>query len=194
MGLIGRPLFTGRADVSDLVRHHEGQIAQHVEDYPTSKFDAKSDQEVADEIVGQMRIDPLVIDFENGSKSADEITLEVSDMFGDRARVPGYRVTKTFPFSGDAALFGYGTGQWGSMMPRGEVGHGQLTIGMEVRTSEGDSAAEHINSTVEQLKDYVARQAEQLNEFNATLPMRVLPQVQARRNRRDGVQNLLSKF
>lgn len=51
-------------------------------------------------------------------------------------------------------MWNWGTGQYGSMMPQGEVYGRSITIGMEVRDSEGVVAANHINSSGEQIKDY----------------------------------------
>ncbi|WP_206240454.1 hypothetical protein [Novosphingobium terrae] len=79
-------------------------------------------------------------------------------------------------------------------MPRGEISGRLLTVGMEVRKSEGDAAISHIISTVGQIKEYLARQKEQLDPFNAMLPHRLLPLVKERRERRSGAQSLLDKF
>ncbi|ADZ65809.1 hypothetical protein BRUCa_0724 [Brucella melitensis] len=79
-------------------------------------------------------------------------------------------------------------------MPRGEVYGGSVTIGMAVRENEGEAAANHINSTLEQIEEYLARQKAQLDPFNAALPGLLLPLVKARRDRRNSAQDLLDKF
>lgn len=196
MSVIGDTLFTrsDRASVSDVIRHVGDQLSVKVDAFDQRRFDAQSDEEVVAALSEELRPDPLEVDFDKGDKKVDEISLTVRDVFDGHTRVPGYRVTKTFPFSGDAGLWKFGTGQWGSDMPRGEVSGKTITVGMEVRSSDTESAVNHITSTVEQIKTYLALQKRTLDEFNASLPMRLLPYIQARRGRRSGAQALLDRL
>ena len=137
---------------------------------------------------------PLAIDEASARKKADEIQVSVRDVFGDTAVVPGLRLSKTFSFTGDPQLWGFGTGKWSSTMPQGQVRGSEITIGMEVHQSDGEAAVNHINSTVVAIKDYIAQQKAHIDTFNATLPDRLLPLIKARRDRRGGTQSLLDKF
>lgn len=194
MSIIGEPVFMGRADIGDLARHVEGQLREKVESYDTRKFDTQTDAQVVAALVDEVKVDPLVVDFDNGSKAVDEITMSVRDVFGGQTQVPGYRVSKTFKFTGDAELWKFGTGQWSSSMPYAKVSRDSVTVGMEVRTSDANRAADHINETVKQIQHYLGVQRQTLDEFNASLPGRLLPLVQARRSRRGGAESLLDKF
>ena len=196
MSVIGDPLFMRRdhGSVSDIIRHIESQLSRSVDEYDERKFDSQTDDQVAQALTRDLMVQPITLDTDNAKKSVDEVRITVRDVFGDTVVVPGMRVTKTFPFTGDPDLWGWGTGQWGSMMPRGEVNNRSITIGMEVRQSEGETAANHINSTVGQINEYLARQKEQLDPFNAALPGRLMPLIKARRDRRKGAESLLDKF
>jgi hypothetical protein len=196
VAIIGEILFSRRdhADVRDVVRHVSGLLRQRVDEYDERRFDAQSDAEVVAALVRDLRIEPLHVDFDAGQKKIEELTLSVRDVFGDEARVPGLRVTKTFPFTGDPDLWHFGTGQWGSSMPQGEIVGWKLSVGMEVRASEGETAAAHITSTVQEIKHHLELQRGPLEEFNATLPGLLMPLVQERRRRRGAAQDLLDKF
>jgi hypothetical protein len=196
MSIIGNVLFMsqGRASVSDLVRHLGEQLGKQVDDYDQRKFDAKSNEEVVEALSQDLKIDPLQVDYENGDNSADEISLSVHDVFGGQGKVAGLRVTKSIPFTGDANLWTWGTGQWGSMMPRGDVRANKIVIGIEVRANATEDAVTHITSTIEEIKRYVALQYDVLNVFNSALPSRLLPLVEARRSRRGEAASLLGRF
>jgi hypothetical protein len=196
MGIIGNTLFYSRngADIRDVIRHLEGELQKHVDGFDQRKFDNQDNEEAVRALTQKIAIAPLAIDEVNARKKADEIQISVRDVFGDTAVVPGLRVSKTFPFTGDPQLWEFGTGTWSSTMPQGQVRGCEIVIGMEVRQSDGDAAANHINSTVAAIKDYISQQKVHIDTFNATLPDRLLPLIKARRNRRDGAQSLLDKF
>ncbi|RSV32164.1 hypothetical protein [Sphingomonas sp. ABOLH] len=196
MAIIGEVLFMRRdgGSVSDVVRHVEGQMQQQVDAYDERKFDAQSDAEVVDVLARDLSVEPLLVDFEKGEKNVEETTISVRDVFGDTGSVPGLILTKKFSFTGDADLWNFGTGQWGSMMPRGEIYGRTLTVGMEVRATDSDAAVQHITSTVEQIKHYLELQKAALDPFNASLPSQLLPLIEARRARRGSAQSLLDKF
>lgn len=196
MSVIGDVLFmrSGGGDVGDIVRHVETQLAKHVDAYDQHKFDSQADEDVVRALARELSIEPIALDYDSAQKEVEETRISVRDHFGGTVEVSGLRVSKTFPFTGDEGLWKWGTGQWSSMMPRGEVYGRSITIGMVVRENEGETAANHINSTLEQIKEYLARQKAQLDPFNAALPGRLLPLVKARRDRRSSAQSLLDKF
>lgn len=196
MAIIGDVLFMrrGGGSVQDVVRHMEGQLQQHVDAYDERKFDAQSDEGVVEALVRNLRIEPLTVDFDKGEKKVEETPINVRNVFGDNATVPGLILTKKFSFTGDPDLWTFGAGQWGSVMPRGEVYGPTLTVGMQVRATDGEAAVNHITSTIEQIKHYLALQKTTLDPFNDALPARLLPLVQARRARRGSAQGLLDRF
>lgn len=196
MSVIGDVLFmrSGGGDVGDIIRHVEGELAKHVDGYDQHKFDNQSDEEVVLALIHELSIEPISLDSDRAQKNVEEARISVRDHFGGTVEVPGLRVSKTFPFTGDAGLWKWGTGQWSSMMPRGEVSGRSITIGMVVRENEGETAVKHINSTLEQIREYLTRQKTQLEPFNAALPDRLLPLVKARRGRRSSAQSLLDQF
>lgn len=196
MSIIGEILFfrSDHASVSDVVRHMTEQAQSRVDGYAQSKFDTQSDDDVIAALVEDLGVAPIAVNFEDGQKSVDEITLTVADHWGERVNVPGYCVTKSFPFTGDESLWKFGTGTWGSSMPYGKVGRGKITIGMEVRQSDTETAVRHITTTVDEIKRYVEQQRQLLVDYNAALPGRLRPLVEARRGRRNAARDLLDRF
>lgn len=197
MLVIGEALFYRQdgGSVGDIIRHIEGELPKHVNDYDDRRFDSQTDEEVTQALTRDLTIVAISIDEDKAEKKVEETQVAVNDFFsGGLVNVDGLRLTKTIPFIGDRELWGWGTRQWGSVMPRGDVRGKSITIGMEVRASEGDTAAKHITSTVTQINDYLARQKAQIDPFNAKLPSRILPLVKARRERRGSAQSLLDKF
>jgi hypothetical protein len=196
VSVVGEVLFmrSGGGDVGDIIRHVEGQLPKHVDEYDERKFDTQTDEEVGAALARELRIEPLALEYDKAEKRIEETRVAVRDHFSGMVEVPGLRVTKSFPFTGDEGLWNWGTGQWGSMMPRGEVYGQSITIGMEVRENDGETAANHINSTLEQIKGYLARQEALLAPFNASLLGRLQPLIKARRERRSSAKSLLDKF
>lgn len=196
MSVIGDTLFLRRdgGNIHDVIRTSSERLRQHVDQFDERQFDRGSDEEVVAALAKQLRIEPLLVDFDNSTKAASEIQVEVEDHFGGRTRVPGLLVTKSFPFTGDRELWNIGTGTWGSVMPRGEISSGRLMVGMEVRANDGDTAVNHINSTIEQIRGYLAQQREPIDAFNQALPVHLLPLVQERRKRRGAADDLMSRF
>ncbi|EXU82026.1 hypothetical protein AX23_17180 [Brucella melitensis 548] len=196
MAVIGDVLFmrSDGGDVGDVVRHVERELANHVDGYDQHRFDSQTDEDVVRALVRELSIEPITLDYDGAQKNVVETRISVRDHFEGTVEVPGLRLSKTFPFTGDEGLWKWGAGQWSSMMPRGEVYGGSVTIGMAVRENEGEAAANHINSTLEQIEEYLARQKAQLDPFNAALPGLLLPLVKARRDRRNSAQDLLDKF
>lgn len=196
MSIIGEILFFrgDHASVGDVVRQMSEQAQSRVDGYAQSKFDTQSDDDVIAALVEDLGVAPLAVDFENGENAVDEITLTVADHWGERVSVPGYRVTKSFPFTGDESLWKFGTGTWGSSMPYGKIERDKITVGMEVRQNDSEAAVRHITSTVDEIRRYVEQQRQPLVDYNAALPSRLRPLVEARRGRRNAAQDLLDRF
>jgi len=194
--VIGDILFfrQDHLSVSNVVRNSYELLAQEVEKYPEREFDKQSDHEAVSALAIHIMIEPINLNYDSAIKKAEEITVTRRNEFGDVFETPGLRVTKTFSFSGDRNLWNIGIGKLSSSMPKGSVGNGTITIGMEVPHNNGKAAADHIISTVEQIERYLKDQNETLARFNADLPSRLLPLVQARRSRRSNAEQLLGDF
>jgi hypothetical protein len=194
MSVFGDPLFHNRADIGDVIRQQGARVRSAVDGIADNRFDRMSDDEAVNEVVDKLKIDPLRVDFENAAKSVRETKMDYRDPFGGIARVDALEVSKSFPFEGDQELWTIGTGSWSSTMPRGDIIGGRLTVGMTVRTNEGETAKGHIDKTVEQIKEYIAQQTRQIDAFNATLPGQARPLVEERRKRRCTASDLLAKL
>ena len=199
MSIIGGLLFynSKHADIGDLARHNIGKLREAVNGVSQNVFDAKSDAEVVDLVIKEMRVDPLVVHFDAAQKDVQETTMEIRDDFGfgdGPIQVPALRATKSMPFSGDRNLWEFMTGSWSTSMPQGEVTGNRLIVGMIVRADRAAEAKAHIDRTIEEIKGYVTKQRAQIDAYNDSLPGHILPLVEERRKRRGAASALLNEL
>jgi hypothetical protein len=199
VSVIGEFLFynSNHAGIDDAIRAQEPKLREMVDRLPDRDFDSQSDDELTARIVEEARFDPLVVDFEGATKNVRETTTEVRDSFGwdrETVQVPAFEVTKTIPFTGDANIWRLMTGQWSTSMPRGEVRGKTLIVGITVPTQRAEEAKAYLDSTIDEIKEYVPRQKALIDAYNDSLPARVAPLVAARRSRRSAAADLLAKL
>lgn len=196
--VIGELLFfTGwnKPSLSDALR---GQISaalpKAVDQIPEAEFSSRTDQELLDQVLADVRIEPLSLDLDAAKPEAKEIQVDAQNLWGERGRVPGLRITKTIPFSGDRELWKLYPDQFDMNPPRGDIRSNTLILGMEVREHESDAAVAHIQNTLAQIQTYTERQAGIIETYNGELPAHILPLIQARRGRLSKAASVLDKL
>ncbi|SPU72287.1 Uncharacterised protein [Brucella suis] len=110
MSVIGDVLFmrSDGGDVGDVVRHVERELANHVDGYDQHRFDSQTDEDVVRALVRELSIEPITLDYDGAQKNVVETRISVRDHFEGTVEVPGLRVSKTFPFTGDEGLWKWG--------------------------------------------------------------------------------------
>ncbi len=197
MAVLGELLFWRRDNVDlDAMLRHRGDagVRREVEALAEQVFTTESDDTLVERVLAKTRIAPLVVSFDDGKAHVAEIMVDVTTVFGERARVKGLRATKVFPFTGEPDLWQLRSNPYDMNPPRGMVDRHALTVGMEVRDHEGDQAAAHIEDSVRRIKEYLQRQEVQIAEFNARLPNLILPMIQRRRQTLSKAADLLKKL
>ncbi len=197
MAVLGELLFYRRDGVAldDALRHRSEQVARETVDGLSDKdFATKTDDALAQTVANDLKIEPLKVAFDQGHAEVKEISLDVRDVFGDRARVKGLRATKTFQFTGDRLLWGLRPNPYDMNPPHGEVSGQKLVLGMDVREHNADEAAAYIKEAISRIEKYLRTQETQVVGFNSGLLARVLPLIQARRAHLGKAADLLKKL
>lgn len=183
MAVIGELLFyNGNGpDLGDVLRHQASQgLSQAVDAIPEAEFANHTDEELALRTAERVAMQPLKVEFDKAEPQVAPTTVTVRD-FGQMITVKGYRVTKTIPFSGNPQLWALRTNPANFSPPRGEVRRGQLVIGIELPEAQAERAAEELDRTVVDIREYLGWQAAQIQQHNATLRGQALPLIQRRR-------------
>jgi hypothetical protein len=193
MAVIGDLLFHKKKIDDDLQFQADNRLRPEVDRIREDDFANHTDEELVRRVVTDASVTPLEVAFDKAKSEVKEKTVEVIDRFeyksyGNRpARVDGFCVTKAIPFTGKRDLWDMKTSTSCSSPPRGEIrpnGLGSaLVIGIEVPERETDQAEQYIAGAVARVREYLDRQATQIEQFNASLPALVLPLVQQRRAR-----------
>lgn len=184
MSVIGDLLFwSGRgADLDTHLRHAlQNAVPAEVDRLPASDFSSKSDDEIVAAVVEKLKGEPIELKLDQAEPDVVEKNVQVRDVFGGTATVPGLRVAKVVPFDGEAGLFKLTPNQWDTNPPHGEVRGDKLVVGMEVRASDDEQAIQYVDQTLEKVQVYIDRQKAQLDAYNEKLPDAIRPAVQRRR-------------
>jgi hypothetical protein len=197
MSVLGDLLFFPRngTDLDSLLRRQRDQVVPDiVARLPQSDFQTGSDEVLLQKVIERAEIRPLEVAFDNPEANVEEITLVVQDVFGERARVPGLKATKTFRFLGDGQIWHLRPNSYDMNPPRGTVTGNSIVIGVEVRVHEVEQAASYIDGEVAKIKEYLGRQDAQIESFNQSLSSHILPQLGKRRIHLKSAEYLLKKI
>ena len=199
MAALGDLLFYRRDQVGldDVLRQQVELLRGKVDALPDKLFSAKSDEEIAQYLAKEHALEPLSADFAAAEPNVQETQVEVHDQFGFNRgpiRVPGLLATKSIPFKGDPALWRLRTNPFNMNPPHGEVRGNMLIIGIAVPAQQADEAARYIERTIEQIPEYLQRQAAQIAQHNASLAAAAMQWLRARRQRLGSASDLLKKL
>lgn len=199
MAVLGELLFYRRdqVDLDAVLRHQTELLRQRVDKLSDKLFSEKSDDEIAELVAKEAAIKPLEVDFAAAKPSVEETQVEVHDRYGFErgpTRVAGLRATKAIPFKGDPDLWRLRTNPFNMNPPRGDIRGGNLIVGITVPAQQADEAAKYIEDTINQIPEYLARQAAQIERHNASLADQAMQWVKARRQRLGSAADLLKKL
>lgn len=199
MAALGDLLFYRRDQVglADVLRQQVELLRGRVDALPDKLFSAKSDEEIAQYLAKEHAREPLSADFAAAKPNVQETQVEVHDQFGFNRgpiRVPGLLATKSIPFKGDPALWRLRTNPFNMNPPHGEVRGNMLIIGIAVPAQQADEAARYIERTIEQIPEYLQRQAAQIAQHNASLAAAAMQWIRVRRQRLGSASDLLKKL
>lgn len=190
--IIGNPLFRNN-DLDGYLRGQVGAIDEHVRRNVTKNDLVRTDAEIAQSMLAEAKVEPLVVDFDNPAKAVREARVQVKDMFSGPVTIDGVRATRSFSFSGDARLFDLRTNPYTSVLPYGEVTSGSVTIGMEGR-SDPERLKREIDRQEEILREYVGYARSQVDAHNSRLEDLLAAAISRRRAHLTSIDDLASKI
>jgi len=189
-------LFYG-GDLSEVLRSQIAQIPKKVDAIPKDQFLASSEEDILENIIAQVEINPLAIYEDRMEQEPKETKIDVSGskervFFGDRGPiyVDAIEVTISIPFTGDPGLWNLRPGHYTSVFPHGNIrqskngGIGFLII---VFTQPKDEPTNKIKSCfdeeLERIRKYLKSQKGQIDSFNASLPGYIQGAIKARKEK-----------
>lgn len=198
MAVLGELVFYRRdqVDLDTVLRHQLELLRGKVDALSDIFFSEKTDEEIANHIAQSEAIQPLSVDFAAATPNVRETQVEVQDRFGferGSVRVAGLEASKSIPFTGDAKLWHLRTNPYNLNPPHGKVQGNKLVIGISVPAQQADEAKRYIDDTVAQIPEYLARQAAQIAQHNASLPAQAMQWIRLRRERLGTASDLPKK-
>lgn len=176
----GNPLFYAN-NLDQYLRSQLAGLEAHLSKNVQSRHLAESDDEIVTRLLPEARVGALKVDFENPIRDVQEAQVQVSDQFrGGSITIAGVRATKSFPYTGDQALFDMKPNRFTMRLPYGIVSRTHVILTYEGR-SDQDAIKREFADTEGVLKFYVEASSQQVEAHDAVLPDMLLTAVQRRR-------------
>lgn len=154
----------------------------------------KSDAEIAEGMMGQARVEPLVVDFANPQKNVSETQVEVHDVFSGRVRINGVLATRSYSFSGMRELFDMRPSRFSTLLPHGQVDHKQVTIGWSGRGDNVDEIKAELDRQEKVLREYVGYSQHEVEGHNQQLLGQLASSVAERRRQLTKLDDLRDRI
>lgn len=184
--IVGNPLFV-RGSLSSYLSHQDDALRPFVEKFLSSHSD-RQDDALVQAILGEARIEPLTVSFDQVTKDAKSAKISMRD-YGRDIEFDGVCVTRSYPFTGEPDLFELRPNTFTSVIPYGVVERHTVTIGLEDRNDPPTLKAE-LDRQEQLLKEYVDWQRPTIDAHNAALKQKIERLVADRRKHLEDVENL----
>jgi hypothetical protein len=173
-----------QGDLSAALRAQEEKLAEAARAIPASHARARSAEELAAELVEQVRVDPLEVDWEGMTASYRDQEVDVSRdpmrFIQDRSRpfmMPGTEITYHIPFRGEADLLKLRPSRFTLNPPMAEVRGGEVLISRRAAAPIPESLKNELDRTVTSIRGYVESINADVAGFNGDLPAKALAAV-----------------
>lgn len=199
----GRNYLFSDGDLHGTLDAQRRAAVQAVSGIPREQFLTTSVDTLVEHLVAKYSIEPLVLHEDQMRMEDEETQIEVTGRFdygvarGERAFVPGHRLTFYLPFSGDAQLWKLQPNISFSMMPTGEVDlqKNLLRISLaNTSNTEPEYYKRELNSQLDSIRQLVAAQAQMLAQYSRELPAQVRTAIERRRAEVEKLQGLAATF
>jgi hypothetical protein len=189
-------------DLSSTLAEHTRQVVERIESLPADAALGTPEQDLVDRFAGELRVEPVVIDWDRRTLEPNEVRVDVSGdpnrFFRDPGRpfyLPGTRLAFHFPFTGDEAVLrcrasqGFLTYPVADIRPRER----EIVISFEVPSPADPEAIlkdlERQTSLITQLAAFANTDVER---HNAGVEATARSAVERRRAKLLGDQNLIA--
>ncbi len=188
-------------DLGGSLRAQEQKMEQAAQVIPADHALASSAPDLAAELLGQFRVEPLVLDEEAITVSHQDAQVDVSRdqmrMITDRSRpfhIPGTTVTYHVPYSGEADLFKMRPSTWSMSLPMAVVGDGELRISATVPTPVPASLKGHLDGELAKIRQFLGWVNADVDTFNDRLEGLALTSATRRREKVIADHDLIASF
>lgn len=176
--------------VGDALRAQGEKLARAAEAIPSDRALGRSVDELAAELVAEVRVEPLDIDWAAMTATIGDAKVDVS---GDWSRgsfvrsgpvhVPGTKVTYHIPFRGERDLFKFRPSTHLMNAPRGVVKGGEIQVSLTVPTPLPDSLKADLDRQVADIRTHVDWINSDVHAFNRGLAGLAQEAAQGRRDK-----------
>ena len=186
-----------KGDLSVTLRNQVAQIPIKVDAIPRDQFLASSEEDIFENIIAQVEIDPLVIYEDRMEMESKETKSDVSGskervFFGDRGPiyVDAVEITISIPFTGDPGLWDLRPDHWTSGFPHAKIHQsGKDSIGFltivftQIKDEPSNKIKSGFDEELERIRIYLKSQKQQVESFNASLPGYIQGAIKARKEK-----------
>ncbi|MDL2409956.1 hypothetical protein PY650_30940 [Rhizobium calliandrae] len=177
--IIGDPLFWDRS-LGSYLDAQVGAVDNHVRQHMTSAHLEMDDDAIVAMMLPGGKVGSLNVDFDNPDRDVKEQQVRVRDHFRGEVVIDGVRVTKSFRFSGDRAVFTLRPSSFDTSPPHGYVRDGYVTLGYEGH-NDPETIKRLIAEQEAQLRKYVGQSKVEVDAHDARLPVLLKAAVERRR-------------
>jgi hypothetical protein len=195
-------------DLSATLRGHQKLLLTKVDSIPHDQFMNAQIEEIVENIVCEMFVEPLVIYEDQMEMEQQEVKIDVSG-YRDRnifnkpgpIYVSGISASIFIPFTGDISLWKLRPNSWRSIVPHAKIikennqNSGALLIQIKQPTDEPlEKVKERLEDILEDIRFYIQSQKGQIDSFNEKLHNQVLTAVNTRREtvkKHEGLKDIL---
>jgi len=197
-----------KGDLSGILRKQVAQILIKVDAIPRDQFLVSSEEDIFENIIAQVEIDPLVIYEDRMEMESRETKSDVSGskervFFGDKGPIymDAVEVTISIPFTGDPVLWDLRPDHWTTVSPHANIHQpGKDSIGFltivftQLKDEFSNKIKSGLDEELELIRIYLKSQKQQVDSFNASLPGNIQGAIKARKEKLktfDGIIEML---
>lgn len=170
---------------------------------PRDQFLATSIDTLVEHFVGQYSVSPLCLHEDQAAMDREEAQIDVTghfdyvQAFSGRTLAKGVRLTFYYPFSGDKSLWKLRPNQFTTMLPTAEVDDRRSLLIIRLENASHvtpEQLKQSLDSQLQNIRYYIAGQAQMLAAFNEQLPRQIRECVEQRRKEIEKVDGFASIF
>jgi len=196
-------LFSG-GDLASGLDANMRRIRELVEAIPREQFLATSADTLCDHTVTQLSVDPLVLHEDQMTMEHGETKIDVTNRFeyggsldGRPVMADGHLLKFFVPFSGDPDLWKLRPSTFSLNPPRGDIDSRRKLLTLSfANTSQSDQAwfKQQLEGALTSIRQSIATQSTQIQQYNASLPRAVQEAVSHRREQVSRLHGLVASF